>query len=132
MQTLQKIFYSFRKAIKGEEALGVVFWGWFVTLLILCWVIGFFLKPIVYSYLHFPLSVFSLNIITIPDIALTLVFRIFLVVLVWKCASNTKYKFWGYISRIIIVLFALLTLYGTTLNILDIVQYDISKSHIQH
>ena len=113
---LRAISNSFQKSLKGEERLWIVFWGWFIALLLACWTINLLLTPLIIQFNKFllaPYPILYLNLTMVVVVTLTLAFRAFIIFVVWKCAPNTTHSIWRHIARTIIVLFALLTVYGT-------------------
>lgn len=76
---------------KGKELLWKVYWLYFVLL-------GHFVLRGIDG-----ISILDKDYLTISYLGFVLVFYIWASTSVWKCAFNTKTKFWGYVARFIIV-----------------------------
>ena len=72
----------------------------------------YFIAAVTYGYID-PISLFEVSAVvgqTIEIIVLTI--AVFFLISIWRCAWNTNWKGWGYISRIAVVIIAASIVYG--------------------
>lgn len=118
------IINSFKKALKGEEKLWIAFWLWFVALLFLGIISNATIIPIVYYPIIASLPLEYVPISFATDCLITVIFRSVLILIIWKCANNTKNKVWFYSARIIAIAFAIFTIYGSTRAVFKFIEYN--------
>ena len=103
-----------KKLWNGEEKLWVVFWLYFVALLITTWlvrhwgVIDGFLEKVFFD----PPSKEGVYILAFSRLIPDVLIRILQIIIVWRSAFNCKYKIFAYASRVMISLFALVSIYA--------------------
>ena len=82
---------------KGEKKLWKAFW-----------VMGFVFQILIFYFLLFLLYVGQFIGLTwsikITVFLISNIYTIWILVSIWNCAYNVKYKFWGALSRVIVVL----------------------------
>ncbi len=77
------------RLFRGEEPLWKAFWLFGVVGWVLVFQLATLLSEILHSY-------------DIRD-ATSLVWGIYLSVAVWRCATNTQWRYWGYAARAVII-----------------------------
>lgn len=96
----------FKRAWRGEEKLWKVFWLYGVLLYtVLSLVFLVLLVPVVLASLMIPAFGLVPFIIMLP-------YTVWVWVAVWRCAWNAKWRLWGYVARILVVVVILSTLYS--------------------
>jgi hypothetical protein len=132
---LSVLNHSFKKSLRGEEKLWIVFWGWFVSLLFICWAMTLSFGSLIDEKILLPLPLFYYNVAYAITMFVMISFRAFLVMVVWKCAPNTNQKTWSCAARTMALFFALLSIYGITTSIthMIVINHKIAalKNHME-
>ena len=68
-----------------------------------------------------PNSVLGMNVSFAIAMFLSTILRVFLIVSVWRCAKNVSRKIYSYLSKITVLLLAVLTLYSLVNNTLNVI-----------
>jgi hypothetical protein len=87
---------ALKRAWLGEESLSLVFWGYYV--------LGAFGVSLLLGLVAVTGQIHNFPILRWISVALALIYFVWAVVSVWRCAFNIKNKIYGYIARIIVVL----------------------------
>jgi len=88
---------------RGEKELWKVFWIYGALLIILAKVANVVIW--LYSDINFDRPT-ALQYLTM--LALQISYSIWFLVATWRCAFNTIHRFWGYVARVVVILFILL------------------------
>jgi len=96
-----------KKAWLGKKELYIVFWYYYI--------VGILILSILIPLIGVTAEQLKLQIFLYPPLYLfVIVYGIWIIVSLWRSAFNAKWKGWGYITRIIIIISALsYILYGT-------------------
>jgi len=112
---LKQVVSSAKKAWRGEERLLVAFWGWFICPLILLMGLHILTQPIVHLLIN-PVAPEYLYSLYILDTVLSIVPRILLALIIWRCARNIDRHIWFYIARTMSALYIFLLVGGAVLQ----------------
>ncbi len=89
-----------KKSWNGSEKLWKVFWLYYFLVNI---VLNIALKMLPGFFGSLP------NLLAIPIMVIVWAYIVWILVSLWRCAFNTEWKVMGYVVRVIVVIFAVLT-----------------------
>ncbi len=103
---------AWKRCWRGQEPLWKVFWGWFFFGhgIILGCSVGFMVLAMVFGFVTSPRSL-DAGIAGMAAGAVLLVlavvpYGVWSAVSVWRCANNCINKFWGYLVRLVVIVYA--------------------------
>ncbi len=102
---IHSFFHWFKSVWRGEKTLARVFWVYGILY-------GAGLKiamgGIILALVSLSDSNDLIGIVSIPIAIIYFIYVIWILVSIWRSAFNTKYKFWGYVARLYVIIMPLI------------------------
>ena len=100
-------------ALAGKLALVKMFWGGYVSLLLLFWLISFAIFQFLPLFKTSDISFLTIALFAPIALAIPATIKLSCAILVWRCAANTSSVMWGYLAKLAVLTFTVIpTVWG--------------------